>query len=170
MAKHPKPKPGPKLPEDEIARAVERLREIVAASQDALLTEGPVHPDHELLGLCAEALHWRRHGGATHEARMAEQHRLLDRDHRKGTLEWTEAEYNRAFGRALEVELDYDKRMRRVLFEARKLPAKTAAGIYAKALIVRSTKTGSMLLAMSLADDLIALPQLRTSLWPAPDA
>jgi hypothetical protein len=41
--------------------AMARLREIVTQSQDALLTEGDVHPDHELLDLCATALHHLRH-------------------------------------------------------------------------------------------------------------
>ena len=30
------------------------------AAADALFMEGPVHPDHQLLDLCAEALHYRR--------------------------------------------------------------------------------------------------------------
>jgi hypothetical protein len=57
--------------------------------------------------------------------------------------------------------------MRRALSKAKKLKATTAAGIYAKALIVRSSKSGARLLAMSLADDLIACPGLRESLWSA---
>ena len=60
--------------------------------------------------------------------------------------------------------------MRRVLFKAKKIKATTAAGIYAKALIVRSSKSGAPLLAMSLADDLIECPGLRASLWPAREA
>ncbi len=35
---------------------IARLREIAELSGDALVTEGPVHPDHLLLGLCAAAL------------------------------------------------------------------------------------------------------------------
>ena len=61
----------------------------------------------------------------------------------------------------------FETAMRRVLFQAKKLKATTAAGIYAKALIVRSSRSGAMLLAMSLAEDLIACPGLRESLWPA---
>ena len=40
-------------------------------------------------------------------------------------------------------------------------------GIYAKAAIVRASKTGAQDLAMSLAQDLLDCPGLRTSLWPA---
>jgi hypothetical protein len=41
--------------------AIARLKEIVAQSGDALLTEGPVHPDYELLDLCATVLHHLSH-------------------------------------------------------------------------------------------------------------
>jgi hypothetical protein len=51
--------------------------------------------------------------------------------------------------------------------KAKKLKATTAAGIYAKALIVRSSQSGAKLLAMSVAEDMIACPGLRESLWPA---
>ena len=46
-----------------------------------------------------------------------------------------------------------------------KTPAKTAAGIYAKALLVRGSRTGAEVLARSLASDLAALPALRAMLW-----
>jgi hypothetical protein len=39
---------------------IDRLRTIAAEARNALLTEGPVQPDHQLLDLCAEALHHRR--------------------------------------------------------------------------------------------------------------
>ena len=42
-----------------------------------------------------------------------------------------------------------------------------AAGIYAKAMVVRASKTGAAGLAMSLAEDLISCEELRKSLWPA---
>lgn len=54
-----------------------------------------------------------------------------------------------------------------LLRRAAKIAATTAAGIYAKALAVRSSHTGAATLAMSLANDLIACPGLRASLWPA---
>jgi hypothetical protein len=49
----------------------------------------------------------------------------------------------------------------------RKMKATTAAGIYAKAAVVRASKTGTADLAMSLAEDLLDCPGLRASLWPA---
>jgi hypothetical protein len=55
----------------------------------------------------------------------------------------------------------------------RKMKATTAAGIYAKAAVVRASRTGAADLAMSLAQDpwtvqdLLDCPGLRASLWPA---
>jgi hypothetical protein len=43
----------------------------------------------------------------------------------------------------------------------------TKAGIYAKALVVKSSSTGAAKLAKTLAQDLIACRELRESLWPA---
>jgi hypothetical protein len=55
----------------------------------------------------------------------------------------------------------------RLLRRAGKLRATTPAGVYAKALLVRSSLTGASTLARSLADDLIACDDLRQTLpWP----
>ena len=54
-----------------------------------------------------------------------------------------------------------------LLSRIRKLPAATGAGIYAKAMVVRASITGSPRLAMSLAEDLIACKELRAILFPA---
>jgi len=54
-----------------------------------------------------------------------------------------------------------------ILRRIAKLRAITPAGIYAKALVVRASRTGAPVLAMSLATDMIASPGLRASLWPA---
>ncbi|MGH7041581.1 MAG: hypothetical protein ACREFY_05560, partial [Acetobacteraceae bacterium] len=51
------------------------------------------------------------------------------------------------------------------LREAAKIRATTAAGIFAKALAVRSSQTGATVLAQSLAEDLIGNPALRAALW-----
>ena len=48
-----------------------------------------------------------------------------------------------------------------------KLRAMTAAGIYAKALVVQASVTGAAGLAKSMAEDFIANKELRASLWPA---
>jgi len=54
-----------------------------------------------------------------------------------------------------------------LLRRAAKLHATTAAGIYAKALMVRASRTGAAVLAMSLAQDLIGNRTLRAAVWPA---
>ncbi len=54
-----------------------------------------------------------------------------------------------------------------LLRRATKLRATTAAGIYAKALMVRASRTGAAVLAMSLAEDLIGNRTLRAVVWPA---
>jgi hypothetical protein len=53
------------------------------------------------------------------------------------------------------------------LIRIRKMKATAAAGIFAKAAVVRASKTGAADLAMSLAEDLLAAPGLRAALWPA---
>jgi hypothetical protein len=53
------------------------------------------------------------------------------------------------------------------LLWAKKIKATTPAGIYAKALLVRSSRTGATELAMSLAEDMIECKALRDTLWPA---
>jgi len=54
-----------------------------------------------------------------------------------------------------------------MLIAAAKIKATTAAGIYAKAMAVRASKTGAANVAMSLAQDLLDAPGLRATLWPA---
>lgn len=143
---------------EELSPTIERLRAIAAASGDALLSEGPVHPDHELLDVCAEALHHRRRAAELREACNAlpppygnppatpEQNRLReklsvhDRDARSHAL--------------------------RLSRRAAKLRARTPAGIYAKALVARSSRTAAAVLAMTLAEDLIGCEALRATLWP----
>jgi hypothetical protein len=58
-------------------------------------------------------------------------------------------------------------RAKPLLLRAGKMRAATAAGVYGKALLVRSSRTGTQVLAKSLAEDLMAMPGLRASLWPA---
>ena len=61
----------------------------------------------------------------------------------------------------------YVKRAKPLLSKIRKLHATTGGGIYAKALVVRSSVTGAAKLAMSLAEDLVACSELRATLWPS---
>jgi hypothetical protein len=150
----------------EMSSTIDRLKAMADESANALLTEGPVHPDHQLLDLCAEALHHRRlHDEARAVWTENDRQRFSDCETQRRP-HFTNAE---AADSAAEFNQfrAFDDAMRRVLFKAQKLKATTAAGIYAKALIVRSSRSGAMLLAMSLAEDLIACPGLRESLWPA---
>jgi hypothetical protein len=141
--------------------AVARLKAIAMQSADALLTEGPVHPDHELLDLRANALHHLVHAQKAWDARPEF---------------WglpTEAEQQAAFAESnrLPNERDAIEAVSKpYLLSISKLKARTAAGIYAKAMCVRASKTGAAGLAMTLAADLLDCPGLRATLWPGEGA
>jgi len=142
--------------------AIALFRDIAAQSADAMLTEGPVNPDHRLLDLCAEALHH-----CTAEAQIgAKRRQFYGRDY----MTLTEAERHAAL-LADKVDLaDWQEHQRLAkpsLVTLAKLKAATPAGIYAKAAVVRASKTGAANLAMSLAEDLLDCPGLRAILWPA---
>jgi hypothetical protein len=141
-------------------REIARLREIVAKTSDALLlADGPAHPDAPLLDLCAEALHLLTHAEKGRNA-VRELWRRFDAGENYDLLR-TEMDQLR------EDSSEAVKRAKPLLSRIRKLRATTGAGIYAKALVVRSSITGAPLLAMSLAEDLIACSELRTILWPS---
>jgi hypothetical protein len=135
---------------------LERLKAIAAASGDAQLTEGPIHPDAALLDLCGDALH------ALIESNRAK----IERNKILWVRSITEEERQRD-KELLAVMSAADARARSILRRARKLRATTPAGVYAKALIVRTSMTGAAEFAMSLAEDMIACEGLRQSLWPA---
>jgi hypothetical protein len=133
------------------ARDINRFREIARQSGDnALLSDGPVSPDADLLDICSEALHLlvqieksRAFAAAIGQRREEEWNRL-----------WAESD-------------QATRKAEPILRRIRKIRAETAAGIYAKALVVRASRTGAPMLAKSLAIDLIGCPGLRASLWPA---
>jgi hypothetical protein len=145
-----------------INREIARLREITAESaNNQLLGEGPPHPEAALLDLCAVALHLLTHA----ERALAACQRMLFASVASGVqpqaAHYSERdrlheEYRRGIAKAKPL-------LRRIA----KLRATTAAGIYAKALVVRASRTGAPVLAMSLAADMIDCPGLRASLWPA---
>lgn len=139
---------------------IERLKQIAADSGHALLTEGPVHPDHVLLDMCATALHHLGHAQKAHDAR--------------GLLTWfNESDPKRrdemlaTYDRLFEEYKEGERRGKPYLLNIAKLKAQTPAGIYAKAAVVRASKTGAAGLAMSLARDLLDCPEMRAVLWPA---
>jgi hypothetical protein len=134
--------------------AIAQLRQIAATSADNALTEGPVNADRQLLDLCAEALHALVHAerayasrGSFFECKSKDQRAVYD-------------------GRYVEYQ-DGLKSAKPAMGRIRKMKATTAAGIYAKAAVVRASKTGAADLAMSLAQDLLDCPGLRSALWPA---
>ena len=134
-----------------------RMKQIAAASVDSLLlADGPPHPDYRLLDLCGDALHY---------AKMADRAYAARDDNCPHWDSPKRAAWD-ANDRALMDEWERNKnevvqRLRR----ARKLKATTPAGIYAKALLVRCSKTGAIELAASLAADLVDCEGLRETLW-----
>jgi hypothetical protein len=144
---------------DALQPTIDRMKAIAAQSSDALLTEGPVHPDHQLLDACSEAMHLFKQAKAARTERHAASLEQADRRVSAEELRLDKALFARW--------QDLDAQGAAVLRRAKKLRAVTPAGIYAKALLVRSTKTGAREMAMSLAEDLINCPGLRSTLWPA---
>jgi hypothetical protein len=140
--------------------AIAQLKRIVLTSADNALTEGPVNADRHLLDLCAETLHSLVHA---ERARRAG-HEVFQRDvHHKDKT----ADDLRPVWMALHADATFGtKSAKPLLGRIRKMKARTAAGIYAKAAVVRASKTGAADLAMSLAEDLLACPGLRAALWP----
>ena len=136
-----------------------RLREIVRVSDRALLGEedGPHTPDAELLAICATALEL-----LTRSEKIWKE--ASDRFWASSTI--TDADRARHTG-AFKESSALKQRAKPLMRRVTKMRATTGAGIYAKALVVRSSRTGAEVLAKSLADDLIACTGLRATLWPA---
>ncbi len=148
------------LPPTETIPAMMRFRQIAAEARDhLLLADGPPHPDADLLDLCAEALHHLARAQKAFDARRISNWCYLEGDARKAA----EAEYDRL----LPVAQEGERAGKPALVRIAKMKATTAAGIFAKAMVVRCSKTGAAGLATTLAEDLIACPGLRAALWPA---
>jgi hypothetical protein len=141
---------------DALAPTIDRLRDIATASYDTLLlAEGPPQPDFVLLDLCSETLHAIKKANAVKAARLP----LESCNHGPKTRDEWQA--------AIDAWQDADREATRLLRRVSKIPATTAAGLYAKALVCRSSASGAAVLSHSLADDFIACEGLRASLWPA---
>jgi hypothetical protein len=141
---------------DALAPTIDRLRAIATASYDTLLlAEGPPQADYALLDLCSETLHAIKKANEAH-ATHSKVHAYSG-----GTRPATD------WKPAFDAWQDADREATRLLRRVSKIPATTAAGLYAKALVCRSSASGSAALAHSLADDFIACEGLRASLWPA---
>jgi hypothetical protein len=139
--------------------AMAQLKNIAITSADNALTEGPVNADRNLLDLCAEALHALVH------AERAYRSRDLSPWGRKTKAEM--AAWRVQNGELMDQYMSGLKSARAPLGRIRKMKATTAAGIFAKAAVVRASKTGAADLAMSLAEDLLDCPGLRAAVWPA---
>lgn len=148
------PKAKPLNNVESLTPAIARLRQIAAEAADhLLLSDGPPHPDRELLELCGTALHHLTVAEKAYSARPA-----------IGGGDWTDQTRRHD----AELMADYYRHngvAQGALTRAKKLRANTAAGIYAKALCVRASRTGAAAFAMTLADDLVSNAALRASLW-----
>ena len=147
-----------------VDREIARLREIVTNSSDAMIFGGgEITPDEALLDICAEALHLFSEARKIRaEAELA----YVDLD----KMDWqsrqdspADRKWRQLNDDAYEATLKAKPLLRRLA----KLRAITAAGIYAKALVVQASVTGAAGLAKSMAEDFIANKELRASIWPA---
>jgi len=147
-----------------LADTIDRIRQIAAESGDhLLLSDGPPHPDHVLLDVAAETLYCMKRLEALWDER-----RKRPWDDKPSSYRVTDADraLNHQNEAAISAEMaPIEGRLRSLFSQVRKARATTGAGIYAKALICRQSETGAAKLAMSLAEDLVASPHLRMTLW-----
>jgi hypothetical protein len=131
---------------------VSRLREAARqAVKGGAIAQSASHPDAELLELCAKVLDLRAECAA------------IDREARKMPIPFMN---NPAFEAEIKKRDEVHNSLRTPLARLCKFRAKTAAGIYAKAHVLR-VSVHAPKLALSVAEDLINCPGLRASLWPA---
>jgi hypothetical protein len=135
--------------------AVAQLRKVAAiAARTGNAPASPPHPDADLLQLCATILDMR----AEYDA--------IDREARKMPGPYRG---NPNF----DAELDKRDRVKRAcmapMARVGKVAATTAAGVYAKAMVLRASH-GAPQLALSIAEDLVSCPGLRSALWPVGEA
>ncbi len=121
------------------------------------------HDDADLMELCSTILHLHR--------QETEARKQMQPIYDEGGREFIRDEQKSAERRErLSVLSDEarknNRRVATLSKQASKLAATTPEGIFAKALIVRKSRTGATVLAMSLARDLIEAPNLRAILWP----
>jgi hypothetical protein len=143
----------------DFSAAIDQMKALASKSADHLLLgDGPPHPDAALLDLCAEIGHQRKLADAAFRHRLSLPPVTWMSKTPSEALEITAAKVD---------DQATEKKYGHLLRNAAKLKATTAAGIYAKAIAVRASKTGARFLATSLAEDLLACEALRQSLWPA---
>lgn len=132
------------------------LRDIAEISGDNLVLSGPVHPDFRLIALCAEALH------------LARQRAGIRSNYNELLRETFSAEERRQrFDAIRQADRALYGHIGPILRRAGKIQANSAAGVFAKALLVAGA-VDTPGLGTSLANDLIRCEGLRESLtWPA---
>jgi hypothetical protein len=132
------------------------MRQIAAEAGDHLLLgDGPPRPDAQLLELCAEI------------AAAREMQKQAEGAWGGKPFPYPGEADRPAYDAHLRAVKVADRNYTYLLRAAGKLRATTGAGIYAKALAIRASKTGAAVLAISLAEDLIGNPALRAALWAA---
>lgn len=137
-------------PPDPNSEVVLTLRKLASSAARAGADPQEIaHPDHELLGLCDQIVMLRRR-----EEEAWDLYR---------TAVFRSSVENTASAIIKTVRQD----LRKPMLRAGKLRATTAAGIYAKAVAVRRSGDSAAVLGKSLAEDLLACPELRLVLWPS---
>jgi hypothetical protein len=146
----------PPAPMPDLQPAIDRLRALAAHSADRpLLADGPPRPDAELLELCAKVFDLRA------------QHDAILREARKLPRAYMD---NPAFRAEMKRRDACVTAWRTPLVRIGKIPSKTGAGVYAKAMLIGIYYSTAPMLAVSLVKDLIGNPALRAALWPAEPA
>jgi hypothetical protein len=152
--------------------ALSRLFEIpMESAEHLILANGPVSPDAALLDQAAEALHLMQQAVQAEERYREILRRPKPKKSSLASLLGGVDPHEARIRAQAETHWDESRaliqRARTLMRALAKQQAQTAAGIYAKALVVRGSRTGAEVLARSLARDLAALPALRASLWQA---
>lgn len=135
------------------------LAGLIAGAMAGMAPAPAPHPDAALLDLVEEFLcatkAAARMRGLTFSlgARLSRDERVLDGDARHAE--------------AMQATLVHSRDASHIARRAAALPATTPAGLIAKAQICRASVSGCPKLARSLAEDLIASPELRRAIFPA---
>jgi hypothetical protein len=122
-------------------------RAMVAAADPS----ASVSPDYELLQICDYIVIAKR------------QHAQLEATWR--AMDYSDSDHKRAHDECYNA----GRTVKRLLLKIRKVSATTPAGLFAKAVAVSRTGSAASLVAVSLADDLLASSELRKAVWPAAD-
>jgi hypothetical protein len=137
----------------DFASSLRNLRQLAStAARTGTTSSAPDHPDAELLKLCADVLDLH-----------AEEERFSREA--SGIAHGTIA--NPAYRAVLDNRDACAAAWKPLLARIGKIPSKTPAGVYAKAMVLRRGYGTAPKLSLSLAEDLVACPGLRSSIWPA---